>query len=115
MSQAETGGSVNNMVLVHGGFVDAVSIVQNPTISLADDMAVTSECWPRRTVRPFSSAIRTAASSSPRPGPIRGSRDWSTSLHSHPPLPRVDVVHRVHSWGLDAFRRIFGAIRCPRG
>jgi len=50
-------GGVKNVVLVHGGFVDgsgwqgvyetlkkdgyAVSIVQNPTISLADDVAVT--------------------------------------------------------------------------
>jgi pimeloyl-ACP methyl ester carboxylesterase len=49
--------SANNVVLVHGGFVDgsgwegvyralrkdrfAVSVVQNPTISLADDVAVT--------------------------------------------------------------------------
>jgi pimeloyl-ACP methyl ester carboxylesterase len=49
---------VNNIVLVHGGFVDGsgwesvyailknrsfnVSIVQNPTISLADDIAVTN-------------------------------------------------------------------------
>src|SRR5262245_16426768 len=56
MSQAGEGG-VKNVVLVHGGFVDgsgwqgvyetlkkdgyAVSIVQNPTISLADDVAVT--------------------------------------------------------------------------
>jgi pimeloyl-ACP methyl ester carboxylesterase len=61
MSQAEADGRVNNVVLVHGGFVDgsgwqgvydtltkdgyAVSIVQNPTISLADDVART-----RRTV-----------------------------------------------------------------
>jgi hypothetical protein len=53
--------------LVHVGFVDgsgwqgvydtlkkdgyAVSIVQNPTISLADDVAVTKGTWPRRTVR----------------------------------------------------------------
>jgi pimeloyl-ACP methyl ester carboxylesterase len=57
MSQAEADGRVNNVVLVHGGFVDgsgwqgvydtltrdgyAVSIVQNPTISLADDVART--------------------------------------------------------------------------
>ena len=50
-------GAVRNVVLVHGGFVDGsgwegvyralkkdgykVSIVQNPTISLADDVAVT--------------------------------------------------------------------------
>jgi hypothetical protein len=49
---------VNNIVLVHGGFVDGsgwesvyailknrgfnVSIVQNPTISLADDVAFTN-------------------------------------------------------------------------
>ena len=55
MSQAKSG--IKNVVLVHGGFVDgsgwqgvydtlkkdgyAVSIVQNPTISLADDVAVT--------------------------------------------------------------------------
>jgi pimeloyl-ACP methyl ester carboxylesterase len=57
MSQASATGSVKNVVLVHGGFVDgsgwqgvydtlkkdgyAVSIVQNPTISLAGDVAVT--------------------------------------------------------------------------
>jgi pimeloyl-ACP methyl ester carboxylesterase len=57
MSQAKAGGGVKNVMLVHGGFVDgsgwlgvydtlkkdgyAVSIVQNPTISLADDVAVT--------------------------------------------------------------------------
>jgi pimeloyl-ACP methyl ester carboxylesterase len=57
VSQATTGEGVKNIVLVHGGFVDGsgwrgvydllkkdgyhVSIVQNPTISLADDVAVT--------------------------------------------------------------------------
>jgi len=57
LSQTETSGVVKNIVLVHGGFVDGsgwqgvykalkkagytVSIVQNPTISLADDVAVT--------------------------------------------------------------------------
>lgn len=57
MSQTSASGSVRNVVLVHGGFVDGsgwqgvyralrkdgytVSIVQNPTISLADDVAVT--------------------------------------------------------------------------
>ncbi len=57
MSQANTSTGVKNVVLVHGGFVDGsgwqgvynalkadgytVSIVQNPTISLADDVAVT--------------------------------------------------------------------------
>ena len=56
MSQAREGG-VKNIVLVHGGFVDgsgwrgvydlltkdgfAVSVVQNPTISFADDVTVT--------------------------------------------------------------------------
>ena len=57
MSQARAVESVKNVVLVHGGFVDGsgwqgvydlltkdgyhVSIVQNPTTSLADDVAVT--------------------------------------------------------------------------
>src|SRR5467141_3981940 len=57
MSQANAAAGVKNVVLVHGGFVDGsgwqgvydtlkkdgytVSIVQNPTISLADDVAVT--------------------------------------------------------------------------
>jgi pimeloyl-ACP methyl ester carboxylesterase len=57
MSHAKANGRVKNVVLVHGGFVDGsgwqgvydtlkqdgytVSIVQNPTISLADDVAVT--------------------------------------------------------------------------
>jgi pimeloyl-ACP methyl ester carboxylesterase len=57
MSQTNTSAVVKNIVLVHGGFVDgsgwqgvykalkkngyAVTIVQNPTFSLADDVAVT--------------------------------------------------------------------------
>ena len=57
MSQTGTSAVVKNIVLVHGGFVDgsgwqgvynalkkngyAVTIVQNPTFSLADDVAVT--------------------------------------------------------------------------
>jgi pimeloyl-ACP methyl ester carboxylesterase len=57
MSQAGALAGVKNIVLVHGGFVDgsgwdgvyqalkkhgySVAIVQNPTISLADDVAVT--------------------------------------------------------------------------
>jgi pimeloyl-ACP methyl ester carboxylesterase len=57
MSQTSTTGNVKNIVLVHGGFVDGsgwkgvyntlekkgynITIVQNPTISLADDVAVT--------------------------------------------------------------------------
>src|SRR5258706_7985756 len=57
MAQAGASGGVRNVVLVHGGFVDGsgwqgvynalkkngymVSIVQNPTISLADDVAGT--------------------------------------------------------------------------
>src|SRR5256886_9167278 len=57
MSQASTSDKVRNVVLVHGGFVDgsgwegvyyalkkdgyAVSVVQNPTKSLADDVATT--------------------------------------------------------------------------
>ena len=57
MTQTDTSSVLKNVVLVHGGFVDgsgwqgvynalkkngyAVTIVQNPTISLADDVAVT--------------------------------------------------------------------------
>jgi len=57
MSQTKANGGVKNVVLVHGGFVDGsgwqgvydhlkkdgfnVTIVQNPTVSLADDVAVT--------------------------------------------------------------------------
>ena len=57
MSQNNAAAGVRNVVLVHGGFVDGsgwegvhsalrkrgynVSIVQNPTLSLADDVAVT--------------------------------------------------------------------------
>ena len=57
MSQERAVEGVKNVVLVHGGFVDGsgwqgvydilkkdgynVSIVQNPTTSLADDVAVT--------------------------------------------------------------------------
>jgi pimeloyl-ACP methyl ester carboxylesterase len=57
MAQASTVAGVKNVVLVHGGFVDGsgwegvykalktdgytVAIVQNPTLSLADDVAVT--------------------------------------------------------------------------
>jgi len=57
MSQAKAADGIKNVVLVHGGFVDgsgwqgvydalrkdgyAVSIVQNPTTTLADDVAVT--------------------------------------------------------------------------
>jgi pimeloyl-ACP methyl ester carboxylesterase len=57
MSQASTLAGVKNVVLVHGGFVDGsgwegvyhalkkdgytVAVVQNPTLSLADDVAVT--------------------------------------------------------------------------
>jgi pimeloyl-ACP methyl ester carboxylesterase len=60
----KTEGGVKNVVLVHGGFVDgsgwqgvyetlkkdgyAVSIVQNPTISLADDVAVTKRALAAR-------------------------------------------------------------------
>jgi pimeloyl-ACP methyl ester carboxylesterase len=57
ISQTTTPANVRNIVLVHGGFVDgsgwegvykalkkdgyAVTVVQNPTLSLADDVAVT--------------------------------------------------------------------------
>jgi len=65
MSQATANGGVKNVVLVHGGFVDGsgwqgvydhlkqggfnVTIVQNPTISLADDVAVTNRALATQT------------------------------------------------------------------
>jgi pimeloyl-ACP methyl ester carboxylesterase len=65
MSQANTLSGVKNVVLVHGGFVDgsgwhgvynalkkdgySVTIVQNPTTSLADDVAVTKRALAQQT------------------------------------------------------------------
>src|SRR3989442_5539451 len=62
MAQTKSTTVVRNIVLVHGGFVDGsgwegvynvlkkdgytVTIVQNPTISLADDVAVTKRALP---------------------------------------------------------------------
>ena len=64
MSQSGIPG-IKNVVLVHGAFADGsgwegvysalkkdgytVSIVQNPTISLTDDVASPGGPWPRRT------------------------------------------------------------------
>lgn len=64
---------MNKIVLVHGGFVDGsgwegvyrrltkdgynVSIVQNPTLSLADDVAVTKRTLASQDEPQFSSAI----------------------------------------------------------
>src|SRR5262249_6748621 len=58
MSQPNAAGGIKNVVLVHGGFVDGsgwqgvydalkrdgytLTVVQNPTVSLADDVAVTT-------------------------------------------------------------------------
>ena len=76
-----------NIVLVHGGFVDGsgwegvhrilkkdgynVTIVQNPTTSLADDVAFTRRAIAAQDGPVSWSAIPTAASSSPRPATIR--------------------------------------------
>ena len=77
-SGRRTVNSVKNVVLVHGGFVDGsgwegvyrilrkdgfnVTIVQNPTISLADDVAVTKRALAAQDGPAIWSAIRTAAS-----------------------------------------------------
>ncbi len=75
--------TLKSIVLVHGGFVDGsgwegvydilnsdgydVTIVQNPTVTLEDDVTVTTcaiaAAW-------FWLATPTVTSSSPRPGPI---------------------------------------------
>src|SRR5881397_2697366 len=65
MSQADAANGIKNVVMVHGGFVDGsgwegvykilkkdgftVTIVQNPTISLAGDVAVTKRALAAQT------------------------------------------------------------------
>jgi hypothetical protein len=77
-STAASAPHVRNVVLVHGGFVDGsgwervhsilkndgyrVSVVQNPTTSLADDVAATRRVLAGQDVRPSSSATRMVAS-----------------------------------------------------
>src|SRR5437764_8181164 len=62
VSESKAGAGVRNVLLIHGGFVDGsgwrgvyellkqdgyrVTIVQNPTASLADDVAVTLRMLP---------------------------------------------------------------------
>ena len=91
---------MSNIVLVHGGFVDGsgwepvyrilrkaghdVTIVQNPTTSLADDVAVTPARSTSNRSGGASSATPTAAPSSPRPATIRTSPRWCTSPRSRP-------------------------------
>jgi pimeloyl-ACP methyl ester carboxylesterase len=87
-----------NIVLVHGGFVDGsgweplyqilrrsgheVSVVQNPTISLADDVAVTKRALDRQTGgvvlvgHSYGGAVITEAGNHPR-------RRWRMSQLSH--------------------------------
>ena len=99
MSEARTLDQIRNVVLVHGGFVDGsgwqgvykalkkngynVSIVQNPTNSLADDCG-RDQTDARRAGRPGHSrrSLGTAASWSRRPATIRRSPDSSTSRGS---------------------------------
>ena len=89
---------VRNVVLVHGGFVDGagwegvynilkkngfdVRIVQNPTVSLADDVAVT-----RRAIGAQSGASRRGACRS-----AHGARAWSPT-----PGDRTLCVQRPES------------------
>jgi hypothetical protein len=77
---------IANIVLVHGGFVDGsgweplyqilrksghdVSVVQNPTSSLAEDVAVTKRALDQQVQR-FSSGTPTGAQSLRRPATIR--------------------------------------------
>ena len=90
--------AIKSVVLVHGGFVDGsgwegtyraltkkgykVSIVQNPTISLQDDVAVTKRVIDAADGDVILSAIPMAARSSAKPAIIRRSPGWSMS----PPL-----------------------------
>jgi len=82
MSQGDAANGVKNVVLVHGGFVDgsgwegvyrilkkdgfSVTIVQNPTLSLAGDVAVTKRALAALDVsqpRPVALLIEQAAKS----------------------------------------------------
>jgi hypothetical protein len=81
MSQTSTSTVVKNVVLVHGGFVDGsgwlgvyqalkkngytVTVVQNPSFSLADDVAVT----------------KTGACCAERPGHSRRTLLWRCRNH----------------------------------
>jgi hypothetical protein len=92
--------SVKNVVLVHGGFVDgsgwqgvydllteegySVKIVQNPTVSLEDDVAVTRRAIADCDGPVVLSATPTEAPSSPKPAPTRKSPPSSTSQGSYP-------------------------------
>ncbi len=84
---AHAAPAVKNIVLVHGAFVDGsgwegvykilkkdgynVSIVQNPTTSLADDVAATKRVLATPTDLQSLSVIPMAARSSPKPATIR--------------------------------------------
>ena len=108
MSDAKAAAGVRNILLVHGGFVDGsgwegvydllkkdgyyVSIVQNPTTSLADDVAVTkrmlaAQDGPAILVgHSYGGVVITEA------GRIEGSPGLSTSLRSLP--IRVNLFQR---------------------
>jgi hypothetical protein len=92
MAQTKSTTVVKNIVLVHGGFVDGsgwegvynvlkkdgytVTIVQNPTISLADDVAFTK----RAIAAQNGPVILVGHLSSPKPATIRKWRGWFISL-----------------------------------
>ena len=78
MSQTSAPGNVKNIVLIHGGFVDGsgwegvyntlkkkgynITIVQNPTLSLADEVAVTKRVIAAQDGQSSLLGIRTGAS-----------------------------------------------------
>ena len=96
---------VRNVVLVHGAWADGSSwakvipilekaglhvvAVQNPLTSLADDVATVQRAIALEDGRSCSSAIPTAAPSTPRPAPIRRSPGWFTSPRSRPMRARA--------------------------
>ena len=95
MSEARTLDQIRHVVLVHGGFVDGsgwqgvykalkkngynVSIVQNPTNSLADDVAVTKRALAGQDGPAILVVTRTVASWSRKPATIR---EWPASCTS---------------------------------
>jgi pimeloyl-ACP methyl ester carboxylesterase len=86
---------INNIVLVHGGFVDgsgwrgvydilkndgfSVSVVQNPTISLAGDVAATKLVIDSQAGPVILVGHSYGGSSLPRQGLTQTLRDWFTS------------------------------------
>ena len=107
---ATPSSTATNIVLVHGGFVDGsgweavyrslrrdgftVSIVQNPTISLAEDVQATrrvvaAQNGPRARARTISNG---GCSRDPASSDSRAFWSWPSEGSSHTPALRLDAL-----------------------